>query len=669
MNEELNKEAARILGREFYFDCTRFPDFDRVMLGDVPDTISVDRVRMTDGNLSLYSEDLRMDIDLGALRDDDRNRVIDMLKDAKAADLFIKYDTQVTTVMDSDGVSSSTKVMNSLLALNRLERVDDAIVREVNDKPENYKPSVSQLFLTLSSMEEDVKPLFNEYLSKYKAVLEQESEKPTPEMDILRKLREEMKEEQNADLDMQPIMRQFYDMKEKYPDTLMLFRVGDFYETYERDAKNASEILGITLTWKNAAADFNTYKGAMAAFPFHALDTYLPKLIRAGQRCAICDQLEDPKLTKKQNKTIVEMVSPGIASQEKGIKEAPTAPKLNNQNNMAKKAKTVEQEKKDSPKENATQKTAATEQKVKEPETSKKETKAKEEKPAEKKAEAPAEKKETKAEENKQEAPKEKAKLSNGQTLDYASVFPMTHIDDKTYGLKAQVDGVQIGTKKLSDEERGMYFDKKVTPAQLVEAKFEKELKPEVFAQMKEWSQYKIPKEAGIKEVNTFKGKDDGKDLISMKTADDSWKTKALPKEDAAAIENKVATPKQVAAKNFSDEIAKEVKKHNAVTELKKNTLTDDLKADIDKIRIFPLKNDGESKQQKMGIQVLFKDGTTTKTKAMEPYDVSPVLGNSKKGVEPAVPRENAVAKYLMPELKAHAEKKLGQEQNQGPKR
>lgn len=669
MNEELNKEAARILGREFYFDCTRFPDFDRVMLGDVPDTITVDRVRMTDGNLSLYSEDLRMDIDLGALRDDDRNRVIDMLKDAKAADLFIKYDTQVTTVMDSDGVSSSTKVMNSLLALNRLERVDDAIVREVNDKPENYKPSVSQFFLTLSSMEEDVKPLFNEYLSKYKAVLEQESEKPTPEMDILRKLREEIKEEQNADLDMQPIMRQFYDMKEKYPDTLMLFRVGDFYETYERDAKNASEILGITLTWKNAAADFNTYKGAMAAFPFHALDTYLPKLIRAGQRCAICDQLEDPKLTKKQNKTIAEMVSPGIASQEKGIKEAPTAPKLNNQNNMAKKAKTVEQEKKDSPKENATQKTAATEQKVKEPETSKKETKAKEEKPAEKKAEAPAEKKETKAEETKQEVTKEKAKLSNGQTLDYASVFPMTHIDDKTYGLKAQVDGVQIGTKKLSDEERGMYFDKKVTPAQLVEAKFEKELKPEVFAQMKEWSQYKIPKEAGIKEVNTFKGKDDGKDLISMKTADDSWKTKALPKEDAAAIENKVATPKQVAAKNFSDEIAKEVKKHNAVTELKKNTLTDDLKADIDKIRIFPLKNDGESKQQKMGIQVLFKDGTTTKTKAMEPYDVSPVLGNSKKGIEPAVPRENAVAKYLMPELKAHAEKKLGQEQNQGPKR
>lgn len=669
MNEELNKEAARILGREFYFDCTRFPDFDRVMLGDVPDTITVDRVRMTDGNLSLYSEDLRMDIDLGALRDDDRNRVIDMLKDAKAADLFIKYDTQVTTVMDSDGVSSSTKVMNSLLALNRLERVDDAIVREVNDKPENYKPSVSQFFLTLSSMEEDVKPLFNEYLSKYKAVLEQESEKPTPEMDILRKLREEMKEEQNADLDMQPIMRQFYDMKEKYPDTLMLFRVGDFYETYERDAKNASEILGITLTWKNAAADFNTYKGAMAAFPFHALDTYLPKLIRAGQRCAICDQLEDPKLTKKQNKTIAEMVSPGIASQEKGIKEAPKAPKLNNQNNMAKKAKTVEQEKKDSPKENATQKTAATEQKVKEPETSKKETKAKEEKPAEKKAEAPAEKKETKGEETKQEAQKEKSKLSNGQTLDYASVFPMTHIDDKTYGLKAQVDGVQIGTKKLSDEERGMYFDKKVTPAQLVEAKFEKELKPEVFAQMKEWSQYKIPKEAGIKEVNTFKGKDDGKDLISMKTADDSWKTKALPKEDAAAIENKVATPKQVAAKNFSDEIAKEVKKHNAVTELKKNTLTDDLKADIDKIRIFPLKNDGESKQQKMGIQVLFKDGTTTKTKAMEPYDVSPVLGNSKKGIEPAVPRENAVAKYLMPELKAHAEKKLGQEQNQGPKR
>ena len=96
-----------------------------------------------------------------------------------------------------------------------------------------------------------------------------------------------------------PMMKQFHDLKEKHPDALLLFRCGDFYETYEKDAKTASDTLGITLTWKNAGADFNTYKGALAAFPHHALDTYLPKLIRAGLRVAICDQLENPKETKK----------------------------------------------------------------------------------------------------------------------------------------------------------------------------------------------------------------------------------------------------------------------------------------------------------------------------------------------------------------------------------
>ena len=110
-----------------------------------------------------------------------------------------------------------------------------------------------------------------------------------------------------------PMMKQFHDLKEKHPDALLLFRCGDFYETYEKDAKTAADTLGITLTWKNAGADFNTYKGALAAFPHHALDTYLPKLIRAGLRVAICDQLEDPKETKKLVKRgITETVEPSI---------------------------------------------------------------------------------------------------------------------------------------------------------------------------------------------------------------------------------------------------------------------------------------------------------------------------------------------------------------------
>ena len=109
-----------------------------------------------------------------------------------------------------------------------------------------------------------------------------------------------------------PMMQQFFSLKEKHPDALLLFRCGDFYETYCDDSVDAARILGITLTRRNNG---NSGKGdEMAGFPHHALDTYLPKLIRAGRRVAICDQLEDPKLTKKLVKRgITELVTPGVA--------------------------------------------------------------------------------------------------------------------------------------------------------------------------------------------------------------------------------------------------------------------------------------------------------------------------------------------------------------------
>ena len=116
------------------------------------------------------------------------------------------------------------------------------------------------------------------------------------------------------DGELTPMMKQFFDFKAKYPEALLLFRCGDFYETYCEDAIIASRILGITLTHRN-----NGYnKGdEMAGFPHHALDTYLPKLIRAGRRVAICDQLEDPKLAKKLVKRgITELVTPGVAMQD-----------------------------------------------------------------------------------------------------------------------------------------------------------------------------------------------------------------------------------------------------------------------------------------------------------------------------------------------------------------
>ena len=112
--------------------------------------------------------------------------------------------------------------------------------------------------------------------------------------------------------ELTPMMKQFFDLKAKHPDALLLFRCGDFYETYCDDAVEAAGILGITLTHRNNGAGV---KGdEMAGFPHHALDTYLPKLIRAGKRVAICDQLEDPKLTKKLVKRgITELVTPGVA--------------------------------------------------------------------------------------------------------------------------------------------------------------------------------------------------------------------------------------------------------------------------------------------------------------------------------------------------------------------
>src|SRR5580700_6299196 len=108
-----------------------------------------------------------------------------------------------------------------------------------------------------------------------------------------------------------PLMHQHRAIKQKYPDAILLFRVGDFYETFGEDAITASRILGITLTRRNNGAAASS---ELAGFPHHALDAYLPKLVRAGLRVAVCDQLEDPKLAKGIVKRgVTEMVTPGVA--------------------------------------------------------------------------------------------------------------------------------------------------------------------------------------------------------------------------------------------------------------------------------------------------------------------------------------------------------------------
>ena len=114
-------------------------------------------------------------------------------------------------------------------------------------------------------------------------------------------------------------MRQYQQVKAKHPDTILLFRMGDFYETFDDDAKLASKVLGITLTKRgNGAAG----EIPLAGFPHHALDTYLPKLLKAGHRVAVCEQLEDPKFAKGiVKRDVIEVVTPGVAFSEKVLEQ------------------------------------------------------------------------------------------------------------------------------------------------------------------------------------------------------------------------------------------------------------------------------------------------------------------------------------------------------------
>jgi DNA mismatch repair protein MutS len=112
-----------------------------------------------------------------------------------------------------------------------------------------------------------------------------------------------------------PLMRQYQQVKAKYPDTILLFRMGDFFETFEEDARTTSRVLGITLTRRgNGAAG----EVPLAGFPHHALETYLPKLLKAGYRVAVCEQLEDPKDAKGiVKRDVIEVVTPGVAFSDK----------------------------------------------------------------------------------------------------------------------------------------------------------------------------------------------------------------------------------------------------------------------------------------------------------------------------------------------------------------
>lgn len=119
--------------------------------------------------------------------------------------------------------------------------------------------------------------------------------------------KEETKKAEEVKVELSPMLKQFYELKTKHPDAVLLFRCGDFYETYGIDAEDVSKILGITLTKSIKQKDKDGKPLSLAGFPHHALDTYLPKLIRAGKRVAICDQLEDPRTKKIVKRGITEL--------------------------------------------------------------------------------------------------------------------------------------------------------------------------------------------------------------------------------------------------------------------------------------------------------------------------------------------------------------------------
>ena len=203
----------------------------------------------------------------------------------------------------------------------RKERTDAVAVGTDKTEQEAQSETKEQTKNVEVHEEEDKKEEQKEEQTQSEKKQEEEKRRNSPEQKEKERREEKAKEEATkaetkavAAIVLSPIMKQFLDLKSKHPDAMLLFRAGDFYETYQQDAEKASKILGITLTksTKQKGPDGNAVK--MAGFPYHALDTYLPKLIRAGERVAICDQLEAPKQTAKRG--ISELVSPGAAPEK-----------------------------------------------------------------------------------------------------------------------------------------------------------------------------------------------------------------------------------------------------------------------------------------------------------------------------------------------------------------
>lgn len=225
----------------------------------------------------------------------------------------VVVDNTKEAVVDMDDMEEDKECSKLLEQIDKLEK---------KCRAETQPNRQREMFLELK----DLKAKLDERVK----MLQEQAKQNTPQQKEKEKREEKAKEEKTkaetkavAKVALSPMLKQFLDLKKKHPDALLLFRCGDFYETYQKDAEKASKILGITLTRSSKTKDQDGKPLAMAGFPYHALDTYLPKLIRAGERVAICDQIEAPKQTTKRG--VTELLSPGSAKEQeqKSAKEAP----------------------------------------------------------------------------------------------------------------------------------------------------------------------------------------------------------------------------------------------------------------------------------------------------------------------------------------------------------
>ena len=186
-----------------------------------------------------------------------------------------------------------------------------SLFADVLQKDNNIEQSTQEKQEEATEVKQAETAIVDKHDEQKEVVLKEDKSSEQREEKKQEEKKEEKKDEKAVKAAVSPLVQQYLDLKKKHPDAILLFRCGDFYETYKDDAVKASKILGITLTKSNGRKDDEGKPLAMAGFPYHALDTYLPKLIRAGERVAICDQLEMPKQTTSSKRGITEMVSPG----------------------------------------------------------------------------------------------------------------------------------------------------------------------------------------------------------------------------------------------------------------------------------------------------------------------------------------------------------------------